>query len=121
MKKCAENDKEQFGKVETWHQQDPGSAGKDSAEATNRVLVGFPAKFEIVSGDKETRSEPLEDAFEGGLVYLLKGAWNDAFIEECAAFPRGKYDDQVDAASSAYSELLKKIRRPQKEVKSYQG
>jgi len=114
MLKCAGDDRNQYGKVESWHQQDPGSAGKDSAEGTNLVLVGFPAKFEPVTGDKETRSEGLEDAFEGGLVILLKAAWNEAFIEECCAFPRGKYDDQVDAASSAYNKLLDKIGKKRK-------
>lgn len=114
MKERAGNDRDQYGKVETWHQQDPGSAGKDSAEATNVTLVGFPAKYEIVSGDKESRSDPLEDAFEGGMVYLLKGAWNEPFIDECCAFPRGKYDDQVDAASSAYSKLLEKVGNKRK-------
>jgi predicted phage terminase large subunit-like protein len=114
MKERAEKDKEMYGKVEVWHQQDPGSAGKDSAEATNRVLVGHPAKFETVSGDKETRSDPLEDAFEGGMVFLLKGAWNEAFIDECTAFPRGKHDDQVDAASSAYNKLLERIGNKRK-------
>jgi len=93
-------------KIHTWHQQDPGSAGKDSAEATNRVLMGFPAFFEPVSGDKETRSEPLESAFQGGLVFLLQAAWNEEFINECVSFPRGRNDDQVDAASSAYNKLL---------------
>lgn len=109
MLATAKADKEKYGKVNIWHQQDPGSAGKDSAEATNKLLMGFPAKFETVTGDKETRSEPLESAFQGGLVYLLKGAWNEPFIEECVAFNRGKYDDQVDAGSGAYSKLLEMI------------
>ncbi|MBI5964924.1 MAG: phage terminase large subunit [Chloroflexi bacterium] len=121
MRKAAEKDAAQYGKVFIWHQQDPGSAGKDSAEATNRLLMGFPAKFETVTGSKEDRSDPLESAFQGGLVFLLQAAWNDAFISECVAFNRGKYDDQVDAASSAYNKLLTMIRRPHKEVKSYQG
>jgi predicted phage terminase large subunit-like protein len=121
MKKTAEDDREKYGKVATWHQQDPGSAGKDSAEATNRLLIGFSAKFETVSGDKPTRSEPMESAFQGAMIFLLKGAWNEAFIDECVAFDRGKYDDQVDAASGAYSKLLTMLRRPQKEVRSYQG
>lgn len=121
MRETAENDME-LGAVQIWHQQDPGSAGKDSAEATNRLLMGFPARFEPVTGDKATRSEPLESAFQGGLVFLLQGAWNDAYIEESISFDRGRYDDQVDAASSAYNKLLELIRRkPMKEVKSYQG
>lgn len=119
--KTARSDSETYGKVAIWHQQDPGTAGKDSAEATNRLLMGFPAKFEPVTGDKPTRSEPLESAFQGGMVFLLKGAWNQAFIDECAAFDRGKYDDQVDAASSAYNKLLQMIRRQKREVKSYAG
>lgn len=112
MVKTAQDDR-LWGKVNLWHQQDPGSAGKDSAEATNRVLAleGFAPHFEPVTGSKETRSEPLESAFEGGMVYLLKGAWNQAFIEECIAFPNGRYDDQVDAASSAHTKLLQIIGR----------
>lgn len=122
MKKAAGDDFEAHGNmVKIWHQQDPGSAGKDSAESTNRVLMGFNAKFETVTGEKAVRSEPLESAFQGGLVYLLKGAWNEDFIDECVAFDNGAYDDQVDAASSAYSKLLKMIKKPQKEAKSYQG
>ena len=119
MLKTAQEDQDKFGKVNIWHQQDPGSAGKDSAEATNQLLRGFIAKFETVTGDKEDRSDPLEDvmeksevqesALQGGLMFLLKGAWNDAFIDECVAFPRGRYDDQVDAASSAYNKLLEMI------------
>jgi predicted phage terminase large subunit-like protein len=110
MLKTAQADRDLYGGlVKIWHQQDPGSAGKDSAEATNRVLLGFNAKFETVTGDKATRSEPLESAMQGGLVFLLKGSWNDAFVDECVAFDRGKYDDQVDAASGAYSKLLEMI------------
>lgn len=109
MQETAKNDAEMYGKVQIWHQQDPGSAGKDSAEATNRVLMGYSVKFEPVTGDKATRSEPLESAFQGNLVYLLQGSWNAAFIDECVAFDRGKHDDQVDAASSAYNKLLQMI------------
>lgn len=114
MREVALKDQERWGdryhtNVYVWHQQDPGSAGKDSAEATNRNLIGIPAHFETVSGDKETRSDPLEGAFQGKLVLLLQAAWNEAFIDECVAFPRGKFDDQVDAGSSAYSKLLQMI------------
>lgn len=109
IQKTAVDDEKQYGKVRIFHQQDPGSAGKDSAEATNRVLMGFNAKFETVTGDKEVRSGPFESAFEGGMVFLLQGAWNQAFIDECVAFPRGNYDDQVDAGSSCYNKLLELI------------
>lgn len=114
MLKVAYQDVEQYGKVHIWHQQDPGSAGKDSAEATNRLLMGFPVKFETVTGDKATRSEPLESAFQGAMVFLLQGGWNEAFMDECVAFDRGKNDDQVDAASGAYNKLLEMIGNKRK-------
>lgn len=109
MRETSEKDAATYSKVYIWHQQDPGTAGKDSAEATNRVLMGFNARFETVTGDKPTRSEPLESAFQGGLVHLMKAAWNEAFISECVAFDRGVHDDQVDAASSAYIKLVSMV------------
>ena len=109
MLKTSQGDREKYGKVYIWHQQDPGSAGKDSAEATNRLLMGFPVKFETVTGDKGTRSEPLESAFQGGMMFLVQGAWNGPYIDESVAFDRGKYDDQVDAGSSAYNKLTEMI------------
>jgi len=107
-----QRDQRRWGHVPMWHQQDPGSAGIDSAVATNRMLVGYPAFFELATGSKEIRSEPLESAMQGKLVHLLQGAWNDIFIDECVAFNRGAHDDQVDAASSAYSKLLEMIDEP---------
>ena len=34
---------------------------------------------------------------------LVKGLWNAAYLDELAAFPRGKYSDQVDASSGAFN------------------
>lgn len=121
MLKTAQSDLSNYGNVYIWHQQDPGSAGKDSAEATNRLLMGFVAKFETVTGNKEDRSGPLESAFQGGMVYLMKGAWNDAYIDECVSFPRGRNDDQVDAASGAYNKLLEMIGKKKQQARSWEG
>lgn len=89
-----------------WHQQDPGSAGVDSARATNKALAPIPAHFEPLSGSKETRAEPWSSCLEADNARLLAGPWNKAFIDEHVSFPRGRNDDQVDAASSAYSKLI---------------
>jgi predicted phage terminase large subunit-like protein len=111
MLKTAHKDHERWGNVKIGHQQDPGSAGLDGARATNRLFQGFTAFFETVSGAKEVRSGPLESSMQGGQVRLLRGAWNDAFIEEFCAFDKGKYDDQVDASSSAHNYLLNKVAK----------
>lgn len=89
-----------------WHQQDPGSAGVDSARATNTALAPIPAHYEPLSGNKETRAEPWSSCLEADNAVLLAGAWNKVFIDEHVAFPRGRNDDQVDAGSSAYSKLI---------------
>lgn len=90
-----------------WHQQDPGSAGRDSAEATNRLMAGrgIEARFEAVTGDKSVRAGPLSSMAQGGGLRLVRGGWNAEFMDECAAFPKGRYDDQVDAASAAFNKL----------------
>jgi predicted phage terminase large subunit-like protein len=90
-----------------WHQQDPGSAGLDSAEATSRRLArhGFRAQFETVTGSKEVRAGPWSTMCQGGGVRLVRGGWNEAFIAEHEAFPRGRFDDQVDASSWGFGKL----------------
>jgi predicted phage terminase large subunit-like protein len=105
--RCAKVDREQFGEVTIWHQQDPASAGLDSAQATSLALAkkGFTARFEPVTGDKEVRAGPWSTACQSGRVRLVLGGWNSAFIEEHVAFPKGKFDDQVDAASWGYVRL----------------
>jgi len=102
-----------------WHQQDPASAGLDSARDTNKALAGLPAHFEPVSGSKETRAEPWSSALEGDNVRLLKGGWNQAFIEEHLSFPKGRNDDQVDAGSSCYSRLALKTSTRSIQVLDY--
>ena len=90
-----------------WHQQEPASAGVDSAEHTNQMFAqaGFTAHFETLSGDKVVRAGPWSSMCEGGGARLVRGGWNEDFIEEHAAFPNGVHDDQVDAASTAFNKL----------------
>jgi predicted phage terminase large subunit-like protein len=103
-----------------WHQQDPGSAGLDSAQATSKMLAkfGFSARFETVTGDKEVRAGPFSTACQGGHVLLLRDAWNQAFVDELVSFPKGNHDDQVDSASGAYSKTIGRMRRS---AVSYEG
>jgi len=93
--------------VIVWHQQDPGSAGLDSAQMTNMNLAreGITGRFETLSGDKETRAGPWSSALEAGRVQLVRGGWNEEFIEEHLTFPRGAFDDQVDMASWGFGKL----------------
>lgn len=85
--------------------QDPGQAGKDQRGNLTRMLAGYTVKALPVSGDKETRADPFASQVNEGNVRLVRGDWNHAFVEELRAFPAGKHDDQVDAASDAFNEV----------------
>ena len=70
-------------------------------------------------GSKIARVQAVIGAIESGNVYLPKNKRFVAdFINECASFPNGKHDDQVDAMSQALmrmifmrSELVKEERK----------
>jgi hypothetical protein len=71
-----------------------------------REMAGHYVKASPESGDKITRAGPLAAQINVGNVLLLQGPWNDALINEMRMFPNGTYDDQVDALSRAFSELV---------------
>lgn len=91
--------------VKVWIEQEPGSGGKESAESTVKNLSGFIIKSERASGDKAVRAEPYAVQVEAGNVKILRGAWNQSFIDEHKTFPVGKYKDQIDASSGAFNKL----------------
>lgn len=106
IRQTAELDEIRFGKgVQIWIEQEPGSSGKDSKEATIQNLAGFTAHGEVPTGDKDVRLHPFAAQCEAGNVRLLRGVWNYDFIEEAAAIPNGKYRDQTDAAGGAFNKL----------------
>ena len=86
-------------------EQEGGSGGKESAQATVRNLKGFVVVTDHPTGDKATRAEPFAVQVNAGNVCMLKGSWNKAYIKELESFPVGKYKDQADASSGAYNLL----------------
>lgn len=102
MRQTAERD---GTNVKIWIEQEPGSGGKESAEATIRNLSGFTIKAERPTGDKAVRAEPYSAQVEAGNVKLVQGDWNGRFIDEHKTFPVGKFKDQIDAASGAFNKL----------------
>lgn len=92
--------------------QDPGAAGKESAQTLIRLLAGYSVSAEPVSGKKELRAEPLAAQVNAGNVRVVTHgtpegrAAADAFIEEARQFPLGAHDDLVDAAADAFAEIV---------------
>jgi predicted phage terminase large subunit-like protein len=86
-------------------EQEPGAAAKLYIDSLARRMKRYDLKGIKSSADKVTRARPFAAACEREDVVLVRGAWNEAFIEELCKFPNGAKDDQVDAASGAHAEL----------------
>jgi predicted phage terminase large subunit-like protein len=86
-------------------EQEPGSGGLESAQATARNLVGRHVEIVRPTGDKEDRADPFSVAVENGQVDILNSHWTYELIEELKYFPRSKYKDQVDASAQAFNKL----------------
>lgn len=89
-------------------EQEGGSGGKESAEATIRNLAGFRVKAERPIGDKEKRADAYSVQVNNGSFILMAADWNARFKEEHELFPNGTYKDQVDAGAGAFNFLVKK-------------
>lgn len=88
-------------------EEEPGSSGKAIIDHYQRnVLADFNFKGVRSSGDKHTRATPLSSQAESGKVYLVRGDWIGEFLSEAIVFPYGAHDDQIDAVSGAYGQVV---------------
>lgn len=87
--------------------QDPGQAGLAQKMRFAELLADLQFRITPESGAKEDRALPLASAIEAGMVKLVAGPWNAAFLDELRNFPAGQFKDQVDACTRAYQELLR--------------
>lgn len=85
--------------------RDPGQAGLYQISVLTAALAGFRVLSSPEIGSKMLRAERIASQIGIGNVRLRRGSWNAAFLEELAAFPHGKKDDQVDALSRAFGVL----------------
>jgi predicted phage terminase large subunit-like protein len=106
MRQVTQMDAASHGRFSVWTEQEPGSGGKESAEATIRELAGYDVHAERVTGSKVIRANPLAAQAEAGNIKIVRGAWNHDYLQELCGFPNpGVHDDMVDATSGAFSKL----------------
>ena len=90
--------------------QDPGQAGKTQVFDITRKLAGFMVTSSPESGDKVERAGPFASQVNIGNVAMVRGPWNQAYIDELRLFDNGTYKDQVDASSRAFEMLIDRPR-----------
>ena len=96
------------GPYEVGVEQEPGSGGKESAEASLRNLRGFRCYADKVTGSKEVRCEPFAAQVQAGNVWMVAGDWIHVYLQEAETFPNGKTKDMIDASSGAFIRLTSK-------------
>ncbi len=71
----------------------------------DKALVGYGIIAVPSVDDKRIRAIPLSTRGDIGKLYLVKGDWNEDFIEEAVDFPNGEHDDRIDCATGVMSLL----------------
>ena len=105
IKALADADSKLYRNYEIGIEQEPGSGGKESAEATVRNLAGKRVFVDRVTGSKEVRAEPFVAQCQNDNVKLVAGEWVHALYDEAESWPASKYKDQIDACSGAFNRL----------------
>ncbi len=90
-------------------EQEPGSGGKESCEATILNLAGHDvhAFKPGGKGSKIERVDPFIAQIQAGNVTLVAGDWNRTYLDEWSAFPDGLMD-QVDASGMAFMQVSRR-------------
>ncbi|MEZ5421839.1 MAG: phage terminase large subunit [Pyrinomonadaceae bacterium] len=93
----------------TRHGVEKALHGEALVQSLRRVpaVRGVPLRSVTVDKDKFTRALGWAELAEAGKVYLVRGNWNDTFLDEVCRFTgrNDPHDDQVDAVSIAVKML----------------
>ncbi len=97
---------------------EPGSAGKREAQRLVQLLAGLDAQGLPSHGDKIARARAFAAQCEAGNVKLVRGAWNEAWLNHMHGQPDLPHDDIMDASAGAFNALA---AGPVRAARSYQG
>lgn len=75
------------------------------SNARDRVFADFGLRSIRESVSKVLRAEPVAAAIAAGRWRIVRGNWNQSFIDEHDDFPDGLHDDIVDTTSGCYNQL----------------
>lgn len=93
--------------------QDPGQSGRYQVDDLMKIFGGYDFEFSLESGDKVVRFRPFAAQAEtrakiGRKIKILRGPWNDLWLDHISKFPMGRYKDQPDSTSRAYGGVVRR-------------
>lgn len=105
---CQNNGYSQKSKVRV----EPKASGKSLVQSLKLETKLNIFEHDNPTKDKVSRATSITAKLEAKRVRLLRGAWNDIFLDEVCGFPRMPHDEAVDCLVMAVNdELMKKQRK----------
>jgi predicted phage terminase large subunit-like protein len=92
---------------------EPKASGKSVVQ---QLRVNNPEynwiEWKMPDGDKVARAEVIAvPCLEAGRVKLIRGSWNEAFIDRCCKFPNDVHDEEVDCLVMACDDLVNGVQK----------
>jgi predicted phage terminase large subunit-like protein len=77
---------------------EPKASGKSMRQMVNSEtdLSATEIKSKLIQEGKEARIQTAAPRVESGKVVLVKGNWNDGFVNQICSFPNAPHDEYVD-------------------------
>jgi predicted phage terminase large subunit-like protein len=89
-------------------EQEPASGGINQIAEIKELseLAGFTVRGDKPIGDKVQRANPWFSRASTGLMWMVRGEWNEDFLAQVDNFPTdGTHDDRVDSVSGCFKNL----------------
>jgi len=87
---------------------EPKASGKSIVQQIKSTTGLNVIEDQAPKDDKVTRVNSASPKMEAGRVFLVRGSWNEAYLNQMASFPNGVHDDEVDCTTAAIENELNK-------------
>jgi len=94
---------------------EPKASGKSTVQSFRNTPYNVQ-ETPPPTDDKITRVSNIAPFIESGRCFIVEGSWNDSFLGECASFPNGSHDDQVDNLTNAVAYFTGQIRKSKSSI-----
>jgi len=85
---------------------EPKASGKSIVQTLQKETGLNVREDKPPSKDKVARVQDISASLEAGRVSLLKGKWNEEFVQQLVKFPSAKHDDMVDCLVMAINKNM---------------